>query len=392
MSKWTLTWGFTPIDFNTNKGMLEDHTVQTVIQNNLNGDKVKVKFFNVYGPEDLVIEHAAVQTVNQETGKKSDYMLLKKDGKEKITVPVGEQFYSDELEIPVKYSDNLVISLYFKEKTDVRTFGLSNLGLTWLSYIRGGDFLSEEPLRMAFGAMKPDFGPAINAKAIGFSNVAVHTDDQVKLLGFFGDSITHMGYYTGPLVKMLYEKYPGKISAVNAGISGNRIQRSYPNFPGEGGGHQFGIAGKDRFLGDLYLDAAPDIVYLMQGVNDTSHSILGREYPIPTAEEIYEALREVIQMAHDRGSKVYIGTISPFGVKGEPWRPQAEEIRLALNELIRNAKDADDMIDIDELLRDPDDPHSMQEGTNFGDGVHPNIFAGTRMAKAIYNKWFGESL
>ena len=183
MAKWTLTWGFTPIDFNTNKGTLEDHTVQTVIQNNLNGDKVKLKFFNVYGPEDLIIEHAAVQTVNQETGKKSGYVLLKKDGNEKIVVPVGEQFYSDEAEIPVKYNDNLVISLYFKEKTDVRTFGLSNLGLTWLSYIRGGDFLSGEPLRMGFGAMKPDFGPAINAKAIGFSNVAVHTDDDVKLIG-----------------------------------------------------------------------------------------------------------------------------------------------------------------------------------------------------------------
>ncbi len=99
MSKWTLTWGFTPIDFNTEKGTLQDHTVQTVILNNLNGDCLKVKFSNLYNTEPMAIEHAAVRTVNRETGKKSPYVLLKKDGKENIYIRAGEQFYSDETSI-----------------------------------------------------------------------------------------------------------------------------------------------------------------------------------------------------------------------------------------------------------------------------------------------------
>ncbi len=70
------------------------------------------------------------------------------------------------------------------------------------------------------------------------------------------------------------------------------------------------------------------------------------------------------------------------------WRDQAEAIRWDYNEMIRRGTDADDWIDLDVLMRDPDRPHLMQEGMHLGDGVHPNYFGGEKMAQAIFEKWF----
>lgn len=39
-------------------------------------------------------------------------------------------------------------------------------------------------------------------------------------------------------------------------------------------------------------------------------------------------------------------------------------------------------------MRDPDDPHRMQDGMNLGDGVHPNWADGAKMARAVFEKFF----
>ena len=65
-----------------------------------------------------------------------------------------------------------------------------------------------------------------------------------------------------------------------------------------------------------------------------------------------------------------------------------EAIRCAYNDLIRRGKIGDGWIDLDAVLRDPDDPHRMQEGMHLGDGVHPTWAGGTKMAKAVAEQLF----
>ena len=133
----------------------------------------------------------------------------------------------------------------------------------------------------------------------------------------------------------------------------------------------------------MYDGATPDIVFLMEGVNDCSHSLCFREPTVPTAEDIFEALRDVTDRAKRQGSRVYLGTIAPFGSFGDPWREQAEALRQDYNRLIRNSHIADGIADMDAALRDPDDVHRMQEGFHLGDGVHPNWLGGERMADVL---------
>ena len=93
-------------------------------------------------------------------------------------------------------------------------------------------------------------------------------------------------------------------------------------------------------------------------------------------------------MAKAKGSRVYVSTTGPFGGVGMGWREEGERMRCALNDLIRRGTEADDWIDLEALMRDPDDPHFMQEGMHLGDGVHPNYFGGEKIAEAVFDRWF----
>ena len=56
--------------------------------------------------------------------------------------------------------------------------------------------------------------------------------------------------------------------------------------------------------------------------------------------------------------------------------------------MIRQSQIADGILDMDAVLRDPDNPHRMQAGLHMGDGVHPNWRGGSRMAQALMNMLF----
>ena len=94
----------------------------------------------------------------------------------------------------------------------------------------------------------------------------------------------------------------------------------------------------------------------------------------------------LIRTARQKGSKVILSTVMPFGYSGDPFWKQAEEIRQAFNAKIRdNRKSADEFLDLDEIIRKPEDPSSMRDGLHLGDGVHPDAEGGKLIARALYD-------
>lgn len=387
MSKWIPVWHYVSPDYNQDIAVFQNVTQRALFTNNLRGNKVRLRFANLYSNQRMIMEHIAVQTCNRVTGTRSARIEVTCNGSRQIEVEPGGQPYSDEVELPVTSDDDLLVWQYFGRKTILRSVCTTSTWQSWQSTQYIGDFYKTEALDFA---IKAQLAPALAAEptpnqfVVGLSEVSVYTDDEVKLVGLFGDSITQMSYFSDNLIEQLYHKYPGKYSVINAGIAGNRIQKNFPdvqNLPG--GGHQFGIAGRDRFLQDLYDGMTPDIVFLMEGVNDCSHSLAFGEPDVPTATDIYQALVQVATMARDRGSQVMIGTVSPFGAFGTPWRRRAEELRCDYNELIRTGTIADKIVDLDAVMRDPDDSHQMRANLHLGDGVHPNWKGGARMASEV---------
>lgn len=392
MSKWIPSWRYVPIDYNQQVGVFENITQKSVFRNNLNGEKLRVRLNNLYSDEEMKITHGAIALRNRVTGKLSPRMKLTLNGSEELAIPANTSAYTDEISCPVSCQEDFILWLYFGEKTVLRSVCTTSTWQSWQSVQQTGDYAATDALGFT---IKPQLVPVLamdpypNHFVAGVCEISVLAEDDAKLIGLFGDSITHMSYFSDPLIAILYDRFPGKCAVINGGISGNRIQKSHPapkGFPGEG--HQFGIAGKDRFQADLYNGAKPDYVFIMEGVNDCSHSIVFGEPDVPTAKDIFDALCNVVDQGKTLGSTVYVTTITPFGAFGDAWRDRVEGIRCEYNDLIRTRNNADGWIDLDAVLRDPDDPHRMQDGMNLGDGVHPNWQGGTKMAQAVADRFF----
>lgn len=392
MAKWIPSWRYVPINYNQELAVLEDVTQTCIFSNNIGGEKIRLRFNNLYSSEPMVISGAAVALFNRVTGRVSPRKMVTLAGAERIVIPADSRPYSDEIALHVTPQDDFLVYLYFGEKTVVRSVCTTATGIGWQSVHQTGSIFETEGLGFT---IKSQLAPVLANDpyppqfAAGICEVSVLAGDDVKLIALFGDSITHMSFFMDPFLERLSACFPGRYAVMNAGIAGNRIQKPFPRcegFPGEG--YQFGIAGKDRFYADVYDGAKPDIVFVMEGVNDCSHSLCFLEPEVPTAQDIFDALADVVQQAHARGSLVYLSTIAPFGAFADSWRDAAEELRCGCNEMIRQSQIADGILDMDAVLRDPDDPHRMQAGLHMGDGVHPNWRGGARMAQALMNTLF----
>ena len=392
MSKWIPAWRYVPIDYNQDVAIFENITQKCLFTNNLSGTALRLRLSNPYSGTPFTVTHTAVTLRNRVTGVSSPAYSITLNGREAITVPARSEIYTDILSCPISWEDDILVSMYFKDRTVFRSVCTTATGYAWQVSHHTGNFHETDALGHT---IKSQITPVLSNEphplqfAAGISEVAVLNEDGAQLVGLFGDSITHMSFVSDPFLRMLYERFPGKFSVINGGIAGNRVQKSYPvldDFPG--GGHQFGIAGKDRFQMDMYNGAQPDIVFIMEGINDCSHSIVFGEETVPSSQDIFDALCDVAAQARANGSKVYITTITPFGAFGESWRPAAEALRQGCNALIRKGTVGDDWIDLDAIMRSPSDMHRMQDGMHLGDGVHPNWHGGSKMARAILDKWF----
>ncbi len=187
-----------------------------------------------------------------ETDDRNRRQKITCEGKEKIVLEPGSEKNSDELWQEVTAEDDLILWMYLKEKTVVRSACVTYAAYSWQGMQFSGDFLETEALGFT---VKRELAPVLandpypNQFLVGLSSISILAPEETKLLALFGDSITHMSYFSDSLTELLYKRFPGGYTVINGGISGNRLQKSFPAvklLPG--GGHQFGIAGKDRFL------------------------------------------------------------------------------------------------------------------------------------------------
>ena len=143
-----------------------------------------------------------------------------------------------------------------------------------------------------------------------------------------------------------------------------------------------------RFDHDVIAQPHASTVILMMGINDIGWPgmLLDPNAKEPTAEDITNGYRQLIQRAHEHGLRVLGATLTPFEdtFKGGPlegyYNPEKEKIREAVNDWIRHSGEFDGVIDFDALTRDQADPHHIRAEYNSGDNLHPNDAAYETMA------------
>ena len=389
--KWVSAFSYLPINYNVKLATVADQSQRIEFDNNLNGGRLRLRFSNRYGKSTLCLSRV---TVGKAAGERVENLRpVTLNGSAAIRLAPGEELWSDEIELPVSAGERLAVTSYVDEPQSIESIcafwsavgpivRLSRSG----DYTDGGRF-EELPARELYPIIEEELNPVKAYFFYGVSGVQVLTDDEVKTVVLFGDSITHMSYVSNALYKRLAAAYPGRVSVLNRGIGGNRVLHDATRvsfIPGEGS--CFGTAGVTRFEEDVFGQERADAVIVLEGINDIMHPIqfdhLDEQV---TPEELVAGCKQYIAVARRRGAKIFGATVTPCGHADYPadWLPKFEALRLAVNERLRAGIGYDGVFDYDAAVRDEDRPGFMRDDCHICDGLHPNDRGGALMAEQI---------
>jgi lysophospholipase L1-like esterase len=360
-----------PLNFN-------NQTIRQIIHTSIGGSRVRVVLSNAFGTQPLPIDgaHLALRDKDSATRPGTDRTLMF-SGSWTANIPAGGVLFSDPVDLKVPAMSDLAvdIQLAFDTATWPSPLTIHNAALTTSYVSPTGNFL---------GA--PTLSPQTTTQNwFLVSRVDVLAPASVSTLVALGDSITDgtastrdtNNRWPDHLVRRLASEPGGpKVSVLNLGIAGNRVLRDGA-----------GVNALARLERDVLVQPAVKWVVFMEGINDVG---LARQDPQPKPEEIIAGHKQVIARAHERGLKIYGGTLTPFeGVTfANYFSEQGEATRQAVNQWIRTSKAYDGVIDFDALLRDSANPRKLRADIEAPDHLHMNDAGYKLMGDAVYQVVF----
>jgi lysophospholipase L1-like esterase len=126
-------------------------------------------------------------------------------------------------------------------------------------------------------------------------------------------------------------------------------------------------------------------VIVLEGINDIRYAKRAASActsPVDrpmTAARIEAGYLRLIAMAHARGIRIYLGTLTPA--------PAGEPLRSEVNLWILTSHAADGVVDFAAATSELGDPRSYNPDDNSGDNLHPNDRGYAAMANAIPLAW-----
>lgn len=387
-AQWVGSWAVAPVDFQelaTNPAAVSSigaggvqafhgQTLRQLVRPTLDGERVRIRFSNIFGKTPL---HIAAASVGLGTGASSASPASLKElrfaGRGDVTVEPGAQAWSDGIDLKVEAGQDVVVSTFLDQLTPFATIGLQDARTSW---VVAGNSVLKPKLEVATAM-------ALNHIVTG---VDVWIREPVLTVVAFGDSITAgggeagEGAYPDLLATRLRDspRASKAVSVLNAGIGGNRLLLDGS-----------GPSGLSRFARDALGQSGVTHVIVLLGTNDIGRKGLvgkpGFVMPpgeMPTTQLITTGLAQLIAQARDKGVKVLIGTVPPFK-NTIYFTKDTETMRGEVNRWIRERKDVDGVIDFDAVLRDPSHPQAMDPKYDSGDHLHPGKAGRAAMAAAV---------
>lgn len=377
--KWASAFKYLPVNYDDRVATVQNLTQRVSFDNNLNGNRIHLRFSNRYGKIPLRLERVTIGVMHNDIV--TNTVLVTLAGNSVITLEPGQEHFSDEIIFTVCAGERLAVNIYIGQEQSIESICCLWAKTNSLISFGAGDQTDGQSFDAAIPdnilpIIRDDTSPDNIMFFYGFDALQVFTDDDVRVVAAFGDSITHMSYVTNALTKRVYASYPGKVTLINSGVGGNRLVHDATYIEEI---HQvvsvFGEAGVRRFEKDVFEIDSVDSVLSLIGINDIMHPIQfeGKAEATPAAE-IIEGYGTIAGIAHSHGAKIYGATIAPAGNSEFPesWLPAIEKSRLQLNNWIRGENDFDGYFDYDAAIRDDAKPGYLLPGVHIGDGLHPN--------------------
>jgi lysophospholipase L1-like esterase len=346
--------------------------LRQIVRASVGGQRVRVLLSNAFGtaPLDIGAAHVALREKDAAIAPQSGRRLTFSD-RTSFTIPAGAVLVSDPVDLAVAPLAELAIDIFVPGE------------------LAGGG----SPLTMHNGAFQTNYiSPAGNHAGMAalpvetttsawfvIARVEVVAEPQAAVVVAVGDSITDGSRSTADtnnrwpdhLARRLVARRGGAVAVLNAGIAGNRLLSE--------GAAQAGNNVLARFDRDVLLQPGVTHVVVMEGINDIGNA---RQSPVPSAEDLIAAHRQLIARARARGLRIYGATLTPFEGAAY-WTPEGEAKRQALNQWIRTSKQYDGVIDFDAIVRDPQQPTRFLPQYDSGDHLHPGDAGYKAMGEAV---------
>ena len=388
--KWVSIFKYLSIEYGENIAFALNQTQRVSFVSNVDGDRVRIRFTNRYGRNELRIDGATIG--KEKSPYLSDIEQITFGGKRSIVLAPGEELFCDEIKMDIWAGDRIAISLYFAGRQHIDSiccfWADGGAKVKWqLGNTLDGSLDMEAPLAVTAPFIKDDPNFHMMKMFMGFDAVQVMAEDEVKVVAAFGDSITHMSFYTNALYRRLCDNAFERVSLINCGIGGNRLV-SDATVAADIGKELvlFGKAGVTRFERDVFELDEVDTVLVLIGINDIMHPLQleGKDKSTP-ARDIIEGYKKITACAHENGAEVFFGTIMPCGNDDYPkeWLTEFDEVRNEVNSWIRKGEMIDGYFDFDKELRDGGRSGFMEKKYHIGDGLHPGTLGGERMADLV---------
>jgi lysophospholipase L1-like esterase len=374
-------------EFPPSSNAFNNQSYRMIVHLSVGGNKVRIRLSNLYGTQNVSVGHATVAKPNATTATLADIdprtlRQLTFNGKASTTILRGGEVYSDPVDLTVDNLSDLVVTAYFPTSVGRTTYHQ----LSRQSNFRGpGDLASTTD----------DPGWVVERDHESYccwyflSGVDVLRSGANGTVAVFGASISD-GYGTTPnantkwpsqLAKRLVESgadiAPG---VLNVSLAGNRLNHDGTDpagvFPGF---QQLGVNASARLYENVVAQTGIRTAIVELGIDDLW--LTG-----DPADVIIDSLRNIAARLHQRGIRVVLTTILPYGGFNEfpdAWNPQKEATRGAVNAFVRNSRDADGVLDFDALMRDPADPTRLRPEYDSGNHLHPNDLGAKRMADFV---------
>ncbi len=356
---------------------LKDTTLRQVVRLGADGHSVRLRLSNAYGAEPLHIDDLRV--ARREAGSRIDPASDRDvtfSGKAGVTVAPGAYALSDAIALDVAADSDLSVSLYVAGPAKLNTV-----------HDIQRDVLYAAPGNQAAAAVLPETKTDIGIGGAfpWLSEVEVAGSTQTAALVTFGDSITD-GYgitqdQGGTWPELLSRRLHAAgipLAVANSGLSGNRLWHN-------GQWARFGDAALARFDRDVLAQPNVAVVVVLIGINDLGHAGAAGSPEFESADDMIAGLTQLAERAHERGLRIYAGTLTPFvgTVFTNYYSDEKEARRQAINAWIRTQTAFDGVFDFDKALDDPAAPGRLPAAFDHGDHLHPSMAGLAAMANAV---------
>ncbi len=380
--RWVATWTAAPMPgdstFSPPAPALNNQTVRHIVHITVGGRRLRVKLSNVFGQKPLVVgaAHVALQASGPSIVPGSDHALTF-GGSPSVTLSIGDEMFSDPIDINLPTRATLAVSLYFAQDTGIPNVHAAS---TESSYISGpGDFTSAATLPVAQDGRTMQFGfSAVEVMPLARTGVIVAIGDSTTVGA--GSTTDASKSWPDQLFARLTPRYGApRFAVVNEGIGCNRLLT-----------FECGPTGLDRFDRDaLNVDGVTHIIAFFGVVDLGFPTVFGIPEQEVSAQQIIDGMKQLIARAHRRGLPIFGATITPTGSAIFPnfWTPENEAKRQIVNQWIRTSCAFDGVVDFDKAVRDPSNPVQLLPAYSF-DGIHMTDAGYQAAANAINLAFF----